>query len=915
MSRIDASQSLPAPPRAPAHQSAKPSSEMAGRVKSNPDPMRVSARAGVASAAVQGDYSPVSLHQRKAAIPATPIDKARVELKYAPVSGNTHKEISTMMTLFEQGCVSDQMASQTSKKIEETGRFPKAERAKFQKAVQKNVKRLDDKKLSFTQMIQFTAQDVERRPALSFLKPVVQQQLHEAHVWNSIDQVFDYTEKAEKDLSHLTTLSNKLNKTGKLSKKEYAQFSQLLWTHKESMPILQGHLADLRASSSEKAGMTKILDSAITALADKHMALADMMSLHSDHLPDRPAISRDERADFHLLQAQAGREAIAVLKESFTGNKTKTRALDEIDQSLAAHEASLKELKEGNMPKNADDPALLSEMPMSKGGKISAKVKTDLERGWKNGLPLPVVRRDMTQEQMINLFLNHQLKSKGFDMSKLPDLKFLQSQGFVQAVNKKPWPKIDNQIDCQIGGHKRSFRSEITPAAVHSARLARPYQGAGISSGDRLQYDHAINLARTSLTNEAGDEIFTAHRSGVLDAYQMTPKNLAKMSDPQLQDLFKTLLVERGRSIKNPSRLVENFRKDPVEARRLAKLAREENSKMMAEDAATTMLLDDPALLARALAADEAKGEMVELPITSISLMTPDYLRELSSKSGEQTMLSNHKLGLDSLEGVIQLKVRNQAGDLQQVRVRVRPRVMSFGVNAGALRGLGVVSGNRVPFWRRAMGWGLSAQLNDPVLSDMVGGRDHREIGGQAAQRIEQLREQQNNAQQALRSSELSPDDRAQLEQQLAGLEKQESKTRQLALQVKELWNNGNYVREGRDPYKMAARVAMLSDALGEKTLFHCKSGKDRTGQLDAEAKYLSSVFDQTGFIPHPDGVSLSATRRLRTLFALKTGNHEMQRYNTGLAGFKLKGVPALDAQFEPSALPNYRGGSGFVKS
>ena len=911
MSRIAASQSLPAPPLTPAPQSAKPSSEMAGRAKINPDPMRVSARAGVASAAVHGDYSPVSLHQRKAAIPATPIDKARVELKYAPVSGNPPAEAASMMMLFEQGSVSDQMASQTSKKIEETGRFPKAERAKFQKAVQKNAKRLDDKKFNFIQTAPFAAQ---RNSALSFLKPVVQQQLHEAHAWNSIDQVFDYTESAEKDLSHLTTLSNKLNKTGKLSKKEYAQFSQLLWTHKESMPILQGHLADLRANSSEKAGMTKILDSAITALADKHMALADMMSLHSDHLPDRPAISRDERADFHLLQAQAGREAIAVLKESFTGNKAKTRALDEIDQSLAAHEVSLKELKEGNMPKNADDPALLSEMPMSKGGKISAKVKTDLERGWKNGLPLPVVRRDMTQAQMINLFLNHQLKSKGFDMSKLPDLKFLQSQGFVQAVNKKPWPKIDNQIDCQIGGQKRSFRSEITPAAVHSARLARPYQGAGISSGDRLQYDHAINLARTSLTNEAGDEIFTAHRSGVLDAYQMTPKNLAKLSDPRLQDLFKTLLVERGRSIQNPSKLVENFRKDPVEARRLTKLAREENSKMMAEDAATTMLLDDPALLARALV-DDKKGGMVELPITSISLMTPDYLRELSSKAGEQTMLSNHKLGLDSLEGVIQLKVRNQAGDLQQVRVRVRPRVMSFGVNAGALRGLGVVSGNRVPFWRRAMGWGLSAQLNDPVLSDMVGGRDHREIGGQAAQRIDQLHEQQNSAQQALRSSELSPDDRSKLEQQFAGLEKQESKTRQLALQVKELWNNGNYVREGRDPYKMAARVAMLSDALGEKTLFHCKSGKDRTGQLDAEAKYLSSFFDQTGVIPHPDGVSLPATRRLRTLFALKTGNHEMQRYNTGLAGFKLRGVPALDAQFEPSALPNYRGGSGFVKS
>ncbi len=871
-----------------ASQKSQPSSDMAGRAQLHSGPLPLRAR-GLSQG--EGNYNPVPLYQRKAekapdwtssVLSGTQGSNGQAigsELVHGSAAGTAPKDL-----VVKKGSVDATLASKITKKIE-SNQFSKADRMQLGETIKSNLKAPEN----------------------------IWQAASERSAWNSLNQVFEYTENAQKDFDQLTTLSNKWNKTGKLSGKEKKQFTQLLWTHRENIPVLQEHLASVREGLGDELGLTQIVDSAITVLANQHMALANTMSLHSEHLPDRPATSRDERLGFHLLEAQGNREAIAALKKSYPDDVLKQRKLDGIDQKLAAHETSLRKLKDEGIPRDPKDLDLLLKMPVRKKGDISAKAKRELETSLQSGKNLPIARRDMTQRQMINLFLRHELKNAGFDMRSLPDLKFLQKQGFIQAVNKKPWPKIDHEINVKIGAQSGRFRSVITPAAAHSKDLARPYRGSGVGAEDRLQCDHAINLARTSLTNSSGQEVFKAHRSGVLDAYDMTPKNLAKMSDSALKDLFKTLLTDRGRDSAGAEQLVKRFRTQPDEARRLARLVRQEASKVMAEDVAATMLLDDPDLLKQAL-----EGKEVTLPITSISLMTPDYLRELSSKGGEKTMLLHHEQGLQHLrnQGVMPIELTlGQGAARKKVSVRVEPRVMSFGVNAGALRGLGVVSGNRLPFWRRLMGWGFSTHRNEPVLTDMVGARNDGSVGGRAAKRIDELHEQQDAIMQKLESPNLDSDARLQETQKHKELVLQEAKLTQLAGQVKDIWNNGNYVREGQDPYKMVARVAMLSDALGDKTLFHCKSGKDRTGQLDAEAKYLSAVFDQTGFIPTPDQAPLPKTRRLRTLFALKTGNHEMQRYNTGLAGFKLKGVPALDAQFESSALPAYRGGSALIDS
>ena len=153
----------------------------------------------------------------------------------------------------------------------------------------------------------------------------------------------------------------------------------------------------------------------------------------------------------------------------------------------------------------------------------------------------------------------------------------------------------------------------------------------------------------------------------------------------------------------------------------------------------------------------------------------------------------------------------------------------------------------------------------------------------------------------------------AALTEQIDTLEKNARTLGRAARDVKTIWENKDYRRGGGDPYKMVSRLALVSHLMGETPLFNCKSGKDRTGQLDAEVKFLATVADeQDGRIPSADR-NMDVWRSARSDFTLNTGNLEMQQLNTGLPGYKLAGVSGLKNMIADGMKPVYRGGSGYV--
>ncbi len=96
----------------------------------------------------------------------------------------------------------------------------------------------------------------------------------------------------------------------------------------------------------------------------------------------------------------------------------------------------------------------------------------------------------------------------------------------------------------------------------------------------------------------------------------------------------------------------------------------------------------------------------------------------------------------------------------------------------------------------------------------------------------------------------------------------------------------------------MPVRLAVLAELLGVKVAFNCKSGKDRTGELDAEIKHFKLQMALTGKVPQPDRERTPEEQRHFHEVLTNSGNFEMQRLNTGFAGYKLHGVPELLRQF-----------------
>ncbi|MDE0365537.1 MAG: hypothetical protein OXP09_08180, partial [Gammaproteobacteria bacterium] len=323
--------------------------------------------------------------------------------------------------------------------------------------------------------------------------------------------------------------------------------------------------------------------------------------------------------------------------------------------------------------------------------------------------------------------------------------------------------------------------------------------------------------------------------------------------------------------------------------------------------------------------------------LSSISVLTPDSLRNLAGKAraDERTMLNHQTAALGQLanRNPVELRVRDDNGELRTVNVNVRLRQFNFGVNAGAVgrARVGPVSiPSQTPGWRNLMGWGFAMERNNPQLQQLFGPANANELGGDVGDRLflmrreaEQLAAEVEDVEDyiAMQEGDEGEDthdldeEAAALRAQLASVNKRIETLDSAARQAKAIWASNDYRAGGGDPFKMVSRLALIGHAMGETPLFNCKSGKDRTGQLDAEVKFLAAAADESGgSVPAPDE-SMEAWRPVRNEFVFNTGNLEMQRLNTGLPGYKLKDVPGLANVIRDGMKPLYRGGSAYVSA
>ena len=272
-----------------------------------------------------------------------------------------------------------------------------------------------------------------------------------------------------------------------------------------------------------------------------------------------------------------------------------------------------------------------------------------------------------------------------------------------------------------------------------------------------------------------------------------------------------------------------------------------------------------------ALPQADAQGMVtVDLNMTSVALLTPDKTRHKlmrGSAKDERAMLRGQTAAWEAVQ---------QSGVTFQYKgqtIKIQPKILkfNFGVNEGAVN---------IYSWlapELAGGWDRSDKMNATAFETLE--REARSF--------------------------------------ISG-NKGDINTRNAALtllnQCKAALGAKRERSDSHDAYKVAARIAVLTQLIGNVPCWNCKSGKDRTSEMDVECKFLAALIARGEPIP-PPGAKLTAEQKglFRTI-ALNGGNFEVQKLNAGIAGFKTGGVSSIAERLGGQKFRRFHsGGSGLV--
>ncbi len=448
------------------------------------------------------------------------------------------------------------------------------------------------------------------------------------------------------------------------------------------------------------------------------------------------------------------------------------------------------------------------------------------------------------------------MKELGIPCDKKALAKAIYEQ-HIDVLNDRDWDPIHGEIQFVHDGVPHTFSSDITPAA-HLETTKASYGGKGICCQSRSEANHMVNMAQTTLKDSAGNELFSGIRHGIVSAF-----GLKNRTDRQ----------------------AANNRR--------------------AEELLLGVIAGKPGLLQAAMNQQDGDAPL-EVDLTSINLLTPDPIRfYLSGRSGGATDRAITRDQLNTLQGIdgqeLTLRFTDSTGTDRTVRVKPSIAAFSFGVNEGATRdSLGGAAmyygGGKASFEhvRADNALAMNKLIGDPTTADI--GPDSK-IG-----------------------KFLADPNRSEMDKKVV---------RELREQIRDMWNNDNYMAHGGDPHKMVSRIAVLTHLLGETPCFNCKSGKDRTGTLDVEAKFLATRIDfakkkaaaegldpdTVQLVPTPGPLSKEDQAIFRQ-FAIRSGNLEVQEYNTGIGGYKTAAQKALQRRLgTEEAISRFKGGSAHVKA
>lgn len=503
--------------------------------------------------------------------------------------------------------------------------------------------------------------------------------------------------------------------------------------------------------------------------------------------------------------------------------------------------------------------------------------------------PMALGNKHLREQDIVEEAIVSTYRSAGLPVPK--GLRKTLEHQWVATLNQQPWVTVHQTMQFMHGGDRLQMGATQTPAAQLPHGFTEHYgytDGGGVCSSTTAESTHAVNLWSDSMLDPSGKECFQGMRHGVISAFGMTGEYVQKLPDQALMDALSGMAPRK--SEQENRGIVVRIRSDVEFAKEVATQMRAFANVNRATEIVAGALVTDADVMK--YLKEHPHATEVPMQMCSVSLLTPDDVREMlsgaePSSDNEKLMLREQTAAWQHLQNdppVVKVTVN---GVVREIKVKVAVDVFNFGVNKGPLVGYGPIS----PESNLVSGWDTVRDANRRALTSLLGDPDA--VSGAPGGRVGQF----------LNNFTGDSVDRAVIVQ--------------LAQQIRQIWQDGSFMHEGHDPYKMVSRLALLSYLIGDRVCWNCKSGKDRTGELSVEAKMLlMQIRLAGGKVPPPDRALTPEEQQMFKEIALRSGNLEVQRANTGGAGFKLEGVSSITERLGGTAPKRqHRGLSKFTGS
>ncbi len=473
------------------------------------------------------------------------------------------------------------------------------------------------------------------------------------------------------------------------------------------------------------------------------------------------------------------------------------------------------------------------------------------------------------------------------------------------------------------------------PARVLTASLARQYASdriEGVNCHDDMQHQHALNLYRSTLQDEEERPLLSMIRHGVHSATALTPAGIKALTDEELGKIALDLCDAcgdsglqriRGKAIKVVHTAGSDAKYEVSAATESAAYSSEGLQQAGAYVRRTTRYHGIPHSLWNSLgpslldrlrmaanqrrALESAQAAITCLPpqelqriagsqtvpvvrLASVSMLTPDAVRGAlkGPTKDEGLMWQDQQAAWQTLAASdgfeMDIPVESPSGDTkhgagiaesqaQTKRVKVKLDIAAFNIPVNKW-GAHPVTGD----WSLMVG--NSHEANDAAIEKLIGPLPVNRAairswspGGWVGE--------------ALRRPGLAQD-----------------LLRALARQVAEICIEPDAgTKRQADPYRLVKRLLVLVHETGlAAPMVNCRSGKDRTSEAETQARQFALEASVRGAADLPSidlapGVSDDIQRLQLWNLQQGGGSREIQHWNTGFAGTKLKD-PALLAQY-----------------